>query len=68
MSVESGALSSVVKDDWLVDVPENATEGTPSFAASVEAPLHPISASAFVDTEEGTALTQCQRSGRSSRG
>lgn len=41
VSVEVGALSSVVKEDWLVDVPENATEGTPSFAASHAAPLEP---------------------------
>lgn len=36
---EVGLDSSVVKDTWAFDWPENATEGIPSFAASHAAPL-----------------------------
>ena len=40
VSVESGFVVSVVNESWLVEAPEKAVEGMPSFAASHAAPLN----------------------------
>ena len=39
VSVESGSVVSVVNESWLVEAPEKAVDGMPSFAASHAAPL-----------------------------